>query len=105
MVRSVNGRIFPLRPPLCVGCWRFRRQPCYPSSLDMLNPCVTKQQLLMTWQMAAQGYSASVNELVKQLGHVAPTEYMKLKRKTERERLRTIDARTEFEKHCEEHGC
>jgi hypothetical protein len=46
-----------------------------------------------------------VTALVERRGNVSVAEYEMLKKKVDRERICTADARNAFEVHAEEHGC
>jgi hypothetical protein len=71
----------------------------------MSTPCQRKRSFLLTWQASAQSYSEAVTALVESLGNISVAEYEMLKKKVDRERIRTADARNAFEVHAEEHGC
>jgi hypothetical protein len=71
----------------------------------MNTPCAKKRTLLLKWQAATEVYSAAVGELARNVGGAEGEKFDRLKRRTELARHRTIQARSDFEGHVEDHGC
>jgi hypothetical protein len=71
----------------------------------MSGPCQVKTTMMLQWQAAARAYSQAVSALATKVVGSSPEQYQLLKEKTEKARNLTIEKRTAFERHMEEHGC
>ena len=67
--------------------------------------CATKTTLLLTWQIATDGYARAVSALSRRIGAMSPDEYERLHLAVEKARRSSKEARNDFQAHIDQHHC